>query len=103
MAIFKILRKDEYNNKFRPIKIFVDGENIGTIANGETKDFNVHSGRHSIIAKIDWCSSSELSFDIKDNETKTFSLGGFKDDGNFWTRLYFLTSGRKKYLTLEKL
>ena len=78
MATITIQRTSENFNRLRDFRIYIDGEKIGTIADGETKDFIIFSGQHSIVAKIDWCSSPEISFDIKDTDTKTFKVGGFK-------------------------
>jgi hypothetical protein len=78
MATIKIQRTSELNNRLRDYRIYIDGEKIGTIADGETKNFIISSGQHSIIAKIDWCSSPEISFNIIDTDTKTFNVGGVK-------------------------
>jgi hypothetical protein len=50
----------------------------GTIANGETKDFPTTAGQHTVTAKIDWCSSPDLSINVNDNQTKTLKVGGFR-------------------------
>ena len=100
MAIIKIWRTSEHNNSGRYFRIFLNGKELGEIADGETKDFIASAGRHTITAKVDWCGSPDLAIDINDNETKTLKVGGFKE-----TKLlifYFLTFGRKKYLTLEE-
>jgi hypothetical protein len=39
MATIKIQRTTEYNNRLRDYNIFIDEQKVGTIANGETKDF----------------------------------------------------------------
>jgi hypothetical protein len=130
MATIKIQRCTEYNNRRRDYKIFIDGKKVGTIADGETKDFVTSAGQHSIMVKIDWCSSPEISFDINDNNSKTFKVGGnwiipiaggvivlyfilkiFLDiDYALFLLLppvlllfYYLTVGRKRYLTLNEI
>ena len=72
-------RTSEYINRFRNYSIYIDGKKVGTIANGETKEFNVSSGQHSLVSKIDWCSSPTMTFNISDNEIKNFNVGGFKN------------------------
>jgi hypothetical protein len=131
MATINIQRLSEYNNRMRDYKIFVDGQQIGKIANGETVAFATTAGKHIVTAKIDWCSSPDFSIDTGDNETTYLKVGGFKY-GNWlmrisggiialhfilkmtsdieWTiflvipsfllLLYYITFGRKKYLTL---
>jgi len=79
MAIIKIKRTSEFNNLWRDYKIIIDGKEVGTIANGETRDFVTTVGQHTVSAKIDWCSSPDFSIDIKENETKFLKVGGFKN------------------------
>ncbi len=131
MPTIVVKRTSEYNNRLRDYHLFLDGNKIGTIANGQTKEFETISGRHTLIAKIDWCSSPEVCFTLNDTDKKELCVGGFKSGNwimlvvagiivlNFILRLvfhfnygiflvipaflllvYYLTAGRKKYLTL---
>lgn len=79
MPIIKIQRPNEILNRFRNYHIYIDGQKIEEIANGETKDFQITEGKHSVIAKIDWCSSSEINIDIAETQTKIFKVSGFKN------------------------
>lgn len=133
MATIIIKRSSEYNNRLRDYQLFLDGKKIGTIANGKTESFETTSGQHTIIAKIDWCSSPELSLTLDETDQKQLTVGGFKN-GNwimpvaggiigihfllkmvfdfdygiflvipaFLLLIYYLTTGRKKYLTLTE-
>jgi hypothetical protein len=73
-----ISRRGEWNNRMREIGIYLDGQKLGTIANGETKTFEVAGGPHGLKARIDWCGSREISFSVSEGETKYFQLSGFK-------------------------
>ena len=131
MASIIINRTSEYLNRLRNYDVYIDGKKVDTISNGETKEFNISAGQHSILIKIDWCSSQTLLVDINDNETKSFKVGGFKN-GNwlipaalvilssissrlfdfnylfyliipfFLSMVYYMTLGRKQYLTLKE-
>lgn len=132
MATIKIKRTSEYNNRIRDYKIFIDGQEAGTIANGETKDFDTTVGQHIVTAKIDWCSSPNISINVKENQSCNLIVGGFRfgkllmplgiglivlhfilskyADFDYFMFLilpipvlfiYYVTLGRKKYLTLE--
>jgi hypothetical protein len=79
MATIKIQRKHEFINLFRDYRLFVDRQKIGSISDGQEKEFNVTSGKHLLVAKIDWCSSTTISFELNDNDTKSFTLSGFKN------------------------
>lgn len=134
MATIRLKRTSEYNNRLRDYKIFIDGQQVGTIANGETKDFPATVGQHIITAKIDWCSSPDISIELKENLTINMKVGGFKYGQIlmpigiglivlhfilskfvefeytiflvtpiFFLLFYYLTIGRKKYLTLTEI
>ena len=81
MATIKIKRKDELFYASRNYKIFIDGQFVGKIANGATKEFSTTAGRHTVFAKIDWGSSPNVSIDIDTNDTVHLSLGFFKYSG----------------------
>ena len=133
MATIKLRRTNEFVNKLRDYQIYVDGQKIGTIANGETKDFQTTEGQHTVVAKIDWASSPEFIFNLDNNQTKHLSVGGFKNASwlmpvgillifivygvsnvfdVYWPiviglpcfiiLVYYLSFGRKKYLTLKE-
>ena len=134
MATIRIKRTSEYNNKMRTYKIYIDGQNVGTISNGETKEFQTTEGQHSMFAKIDWCSSPEILISLSNDQIKDLKVGGFKNGSwimpvtggiialhlilrimfhinyviflvipAFLLLVYYLTLGRKKYLTLEEI
>jgi|SRR5690606_14291994 len=70
-------RRSEYANRGRKIGLYLDKKKIGTIENGEVKEFEVSPGTYMLKAKIDWCSSQEHIVSIKENETKSVKLRGF--------------------------
>ncbi len=54
MTKIKIERNSEWNNKGREIGIYIDGEKVKTINEGETQDYAIENGKHEFYAKIDW-------------------------------------------------
>jgi len=130
MATIKIKRTIEWVNMARNYKIFIDGHFVGKLANGASEEFPITTGKHTVTAKIDWCSSPNLFFDIGINEIKHLTVSGFKYSwlmflgfgtiaffpllkriGGlgyaafillpiFLLSVYYITIGRKKYLTL---
>ena len=133
MATIILNRTSEYVNRLRNYSVYIDGKKVGTLADGETKEFVVTPGHHSIVTKIDWCSSKTITFDLSDDEMKEFKVGGFKNAGwlvptaiivivlsyivnlkygfeylfylavpAFLLLVYYLTVGRKRYLTLTE-
>ncbi len=71
-------RNSEWNNKGRNFRLFIDGTEIGKISDGETKEFELKSGKHRFYAKIDWCKSKTIDFELSENENATIELAGFK-------------------------
>jgi len=133
MATIILNRTSEYVNRLRNFGVYIDGKKVGTIANGDRKEFNVSPGQHSIVTKIDWCSSKTITFDLTDDEIKELKVGGFKNAKwlmpttfivivlsyianwkygfeylfylvvpAFLLLVYYLTVGRKRYLTLTE-
>jgi hypothetical protein len=78
MTKIRIERNSEWNNKAREIGIYIDNEKVGTIDDGEIKEYEVVSGKHQIYAKIDWCRSQKLELNTNGNGTITLKLTGFK-------------------------
>ena len=101
MATIRIKRMNEYSNLMRDYKIFIDGQQVGTIANGETKSFSTTAGQHTVTTKIDWCSSPDVTIDVEENQTVDLNVYGLKTPIEFLLLIYYLTKGRNRYLTLE--
>ncbi len=104
MPKLKIIRIDEFNNKYRKIKIVLDNKVIGTVANAETREFDITEGSHELIAKIDWCSSNRITLMASGSKTETIQLSSFAQRGSlgFFSALYYITFGASRYLNLEQ-
>ncbi|MCS3532721.1 hypothetical protein [Chryseobacterium sp. JUb7] len=100
MAKIIINRSSEFANYIRSIDIYLGNKKIGEIKNGESKEFDVKPGKHSLVAKIDWCSSNFIDLDIhSDQEIVRFNLNG----RNPFFSLYYVTFGKNQYLKLESI
>lgn len=78
MARIVIVRPNEYMNRFRGFSLYLNGQKLGDIFNDEKEEFEVPEGDHELVAKIDWCSSPAINFNISGNDTQTFTVGGFR-------------------------
>lgn len=78
MAKITIERSNEYANYFRAIKIYIDGEYVGNINKGESIEYDVEEGQHTVKAKIDWCGSKEYTVDAKSDDEQVLYLRGYK-------------------------
>ncbi len=64
----------DFDSRFVRNSIYLDGQKIGRIGYGETLKLEVESGDHNLYGKILWYRSKNLSFYIKENQTKTFRI-----------------------------
>ena len=99
MAKIIINRTTEFSNLIRSIEIHLGNKEIGTIKNGESKEFEVEPGKYELRAKIDWCGSNKINFTIGENEVLRYNLSGT----NPFLGLYYITFGRNRYLKLKPI
>jgi hypothetical protein len=72
-----ITRTCQYANSLRSIFIFIDGQRVGSLRNGETKAFGVSPGSHEVCAKIDWSWSKPVRVELGASQTASLELGCF--------------------------
>jgi len=99
--LIKINRQSGYADKIRKYKVIVDNDYIGTINAGETKDFEVTSGKHTIYLKIDWCRSNKLDFNVSENEVLEFDCGCSLTGWRLFINLIYITFLKNKYLWIK--
>lgn len=78
MAILSIKRSSEWMNKMREVELYLDGRKIGVIQDGETKEFEVEAGEHTLKSKIDWCASKTITITAVEGAPKHIEVSGFK-------------------------
>lgn len=72
MIILK--RGKGYADKMRAYTVLLDGNEIGKIRQGESKQFQAQEGKHTLQLKIDWCISKPITFDLAEKYI-TFECG----------------------------
>jgi len=77
MAKLIITRKSEFFNWARDYRICLNGEEIGKIASGKTKEFDIPEGTNTLKAKIDWCGSQDFRISVNKDETRNILIKGF--------------------------
>lgn len=78
MPILRIKRTYDFTDSRKDYEIYIDGNMIGTIGTGETRQFEISEGEHFLNSKLNWVKSHSFSFGIKNKETKTFMVGRSK-------------------------
>jgi hypothetical protein len=63
-----LTRESEWLNRLRGYKVFIDGQKVGAVKNGDTEEFLVQPGMHTLTCKIDWCGSRDYKFEVKEGE-----------------------------------
>lgn len=71
-----IRRKKEYWNFVRPFNIYIDGQFVGRLKNGESRLFPVANGKHTIQAKqaISFLGSKKLQVDLDSNQNTSLKI-----------------------------
>jgi hypothetical protein len=78
MAKLIISRRKEWSNRARKFNIYVDGKLLDVIGHNEIKEFELDSGKHNILLKVDWCSSPEMEFELSSDKSKSVEVSIFK-------------------------
>ena len=74
MPKLKITREKNFLGMIRKFKIFLNGNQIGVISNGETKEFDIPEGNHQLYCKQDFLNVPvRFDFSISSDETKIFT------------------------------
>ncbi|HEV8066508.1 MAG TPA: hypothetical protein VGP76_02140 [Planctomycetaceae bacterium] len=97
-GLLVISRTTQSLNYLRKFSVWIDGNRVGSIANGATQRFALAAGQHTIFVKIDWCMSDKVTADFKTGKPVELVCGS---DFTGWKLLlaclYFL-SGKYIYL-----
>ena len=102
MPTLRINRFPEYANRFRKIKIIMDGNEVMELKHGESKEIPISEGPHALMAKIDYCVCPIVNFIATGDKKKTFKLTSFAQHNPFglWAALYYSIFKTGKYLRL---
>lgn len=75
MTVLRIHRPYQYVTSFAKYTLLVDGVRTAQIRSGETIEVPVSAGTHSLVAKIDWCSSNVLQLTCLDGQVRGLEVG----------------------------
>ncbi|MEK6450575.1 MULTISPECIES: hypothetical protein [Myroides] len=97
MAQLIVKRKKAVVDRNRNYSVFLDGDKIALIPNGEELTFNINPGKHIISAKVDWNSSNAIVFEVQENDTIHFTLS----TANPFSAIYYTLVKPNKYLKFK--
>ena len=103
MAVITIVRASGALDILRAYRIILDGQNIGHIKDGETKEFTVSEGRHQLALKIDWCGSRTIQFTATARDKLEFHAKSNLTGKNWLYRgWWYMLFDRHSYLLIEQ-
>ncbi len=102
-AVIRVKRSTSYPDRIRAYRILVDGQEMVRLNDGQSVELPVISGRHTIVAKIDWCSSPTLNVTIRDGETVNFECGNNLRGLRLFLGIIYVLFLRDQYLTLVQV
>lgn len=102
MAILKIVRASGYSDRLRAYQVILDGAKIGEVRNGQTQQFAIAPGQHTLSLKIDWCVSNTIDFTSAGDEEIRFKAKSNLQDLKIFAALWYVIFDRHSYLMLER-
>jgi hypothetical protein len=101
MALLKIVRDSGYADRLRDYKVVLDGKEAGKVANGETIEFPIPAGQHSLSLKIDWCGSNTIQFTALEEDVITFDARSNLRGSRILATLWFALFASNSYIVLN--
>ena len=102
-AVIRVKRSTSYPDRIRAYRILVDGQEMAHLNADQSVELPVVSGMHTIVAKIDWCSSPTLNVAIRDGETVNFECGSNLRGFRLFLGIIYVLFLRDRYLTLVQV
>jgi hypothetical protein len=101
-TLIAISRDSGYADRLRQYRVMCDGAEIGRISNGESAEFPASPGAHSLVLKVDWCSSNEVRFSIGTGQVLRFGCGSSLRGLRLFLAIYYVLFARERYLWLRQ-
>lgn len=98
-----VIHRNSLLDNLRSYNVVIDGDYCGKIKCGETKQFDLKEGEHTLCLKIDWCRSPKINFSLKDDETVFFDCGNYASGWKHFLFPLYVTFFRSKYLFLKEV
>jgi hypothetical protein len=103
MVSLTVSRDSGYTDHFRAYAVVVDGRKIGKLRNGETREFSIEPGSHTIRAKIDWCGSHTQQFTAAEGEPLFFRIKSNLRGTDLAKIFRYVIFENDSYLNIEQL
>lgn len=75
MGVLRIRRPAGLADALRKYRIVVGGTEVGEVAAGGELQLDLPVGRHTVVARIDWCSSNTVTLDVEAQSWQELEVG----------------------------
>jgi hypothetical protein len=79
----------------------VDGADMGVVGSGSDFQVELPAGQHTVVARIDWCSSNVVSLDVGENSWHDLEVGSNLRGWRLYLGFLYVTVWRSHYLYLS--
>lgn len=92
MPRIKIFRKKDWFIRYRVFEIFLDGQKMGYLSNGESIEFDAPAGQHKLRVKMGRLRSKDFNYTVYNKENKSFTVSRNQIIGMIIIILIFLVT-----------
>ena len=89
-STIRIVRPKAYTDMIRSYRIFLNGQEVGSIADGGVLEFEAPAGRYTLVGKIDWARSAPFEITTRAGETMEVEIA------NRWGALLSAILGKRQ-------
>jgi len=101
-VIVRITRSSSCTDRLRANRIMIDGREAGRVNAGPSVEISVSPEPHSVVAKVDWCGSNTINFDVGAGDTACFECASNLQGPRILLALIYIVFLKNRYLTLTQ-
>ena len=102
-AIVRITRSSSYADRLRAYRILIDDREAGRVKAGQSVEISVSPRSHSVVAKVDWCGSNTIKFDVGAGQSACFECASNLQGPRILLALIYVVFMKNRYLTLTQI
>lgn len=107
VALFFIMlvieRGSGYADKIRAYSVVLDDDQIGSVGDGQTMEFELKPGTHTLYLKIDWARSNKVTFEASGNKTIRFKCGSNLRGAKVFLGVIYVFFLFNRYIKLDQI
>jgi hypothetical protein len=100
--MLSIKREPAYADMLRNYVVVLDGRPIGKIGDGETQNFDIKPGTHTLFMRISWTRSPKVRFYMKNGQQVAFHCSSNLKGSRILLIIFYVTILRTRYIKLVR-